>query len=121
MFFFSEESADWPLEKFRVKYGVLVSQPGQMIYDDKRGKARWISKSTRGFATPSGNMTREDWRQQVLTIIKENGMEDLLEQIKQHCRTHCAWLKKEKEEEIELYAMECMASKAFEAWEDFRR
>lgn len=118
MFFFTE-SADWPLEDLRVKYGVLISHSAQMIYDDKRGKTRWITKNSRGFATPSGDMTTEEWRKKVLAIISENGLEDLLEQIKQHCRTHCAWLRNDTE--TELYAMECMASKAFESWTDFGR
>ena len=115
--FFFEEEKEWPLAEFAVQYGVMTNTQIKMIYDDRKGKTRWITESEPGFATPRGNITEREWRQQVEEIIKENGLEELLEQIKAHCRRYCAWLKKESE--LEMYAMECLASRAYESWTEF--
>ena len=90
-----------------------------MKYDDRRGKIRYKSTTEQGFSTKAGDMTKAAWRQQAEEIIRENVLESLLEDIKGHCRMYCAWLKKESE--LELYAMGCLASRAYESWEDFRR
>lgn len=107
------------MESLAVRYEVMMPASTKMVYDDKRGKIRWISQSEVGFATAAGNIKKEDWRQQVWKIIQENGLEELLEQIEEHCRRHCAWLKQEPE--LELYAMDCLASKAYESWTEFGR
>lgn len=115
--FFFTEDAEWPLAELAVRYEVLTNKTIKMIYDDRKGKVRWITESEQGFATAKGNLTKREWRQQAETIIKENGLEELLEQIKDHCRRYCAWLKNESE--LELYAMECLASRAYESWTEF--
>ena len=43
-------------------------------------------------------------------------MEDLLQKIIEHCRK-LAWLK--TEQQLTEYALECLESKAYYAWEDF--
>lgn len=45
------------------------------------------------------------------------GKTELLQRIKDHCREHCAWLKKEKD--VEEYSIECLLSRAYEYWSDF--
>ena len=115
--FFFEEEKEWPLAELAVRYEVLTNKTIKMIYDDRKGKVRWITESEQGFATAKGNLTKREWRQQAETIIKENSLEKLLEQIKDHCRRYCAWLKNESE--LELYAMECLASRAYESWTEF--
>lgn len=118
MIFFFDES-EWPLEKLRVIYGITIPAETKMVYDERRGKTRWISRTEMGVATPSGNFRESEWKEKVQEIIRGNGMDGLLEQIKEYCRGHCAWLK--KEDEIEMHAMECMASRSYEHWDDFRR
>lgn len=121
MFFFSEESADWPLEDLKIKYEVMVTIAIKEIYDNRSGKVRRVTETEQGFAIREGNITKTEWRKRAEKIIHENELDGLLGEIKEHCRKYCAWLKREPESELELYAMQCMASKAFEAWEDFRR
>ena len=117
-FFFTDDT--WPLEHLAVKYEIMITVQTNMVYDDRKGKVRWISNTVPGFATRSaGNITREAWRQQAEAIIHEYGLESLLDEIKDHCRKNCAWIRKEKD--LELYAMQCLASKAYESWTEFGR
>ena len=118
-FFFTEDT--WPLEDLAVKYEVMITKTTRMTYDDRRGKVRWLSETEQGFAIREGNITKPEWRKRAEAIIHENGMDGLLEEIKEHCRRYCAWLARGPESELELYAMQCLASKAYEAWTDFRR
>ncbi len=69
------------------------------------------------YETDLGELLPEEWRKQVMAAVGENGKTDLLEQIKDHCRKHCAWL--HKEEEIEEYALECLVDEAYLYWKDF--
>lgn len=115
IFFFEEEA--WPLEDLAVRYEIMITKGTKIEYDDRRGKIRYKSITEQGFSTKAGEMTKAAWRQQAEAIIHENGLEELLEAIKDHCRRHCAWLRKESE--LELFAMECLASRAYEAWTEF--
>lgn len=45
------------------------------------------------------------------------GKTELLQSIKDHCREHCVWLKKERD--IEEYSIDCLLSRAYEYWPDF--
>ena len=121
IFFFTEESAEWPLEDLKVKYEVMLTVSIEETYDTRRGKVRWISKTEQGFAIREGNISKAEWRSRAEKAIHENGLDSLLEEIKEHCRKYCAWLKREPESELELYAMQCLASRAYEAWENFGR
>lgn len=118
MFFFTED-ADWPLKDLEVKYEVMLTVAVKEIYDNRKGKVRRISETEQGFAIREGNITKAEWRRRAEKIIHENGLDGLLEEIKEHCRKYCAWLKRMPESELELYAMQCLASKAYEAWTEF--
>jgi hypothetical protein len=52
----------------------------------------------------------------MLEAVEEDGLGDLLEGIKAHVRANCLWL---KESDIEHYALCCLSSRAYEAWESF--
>lgn len=119
MFFFTEEPEAWPLEDLKVKYEVMVTTEIKETYDNRTGKVRRISETEQGFAIREGSITKTEWRRRAEEAIHENGMDSLLEEIKEHCRKYCAWFKREPESELELYAMQCLASRAFEAWTEF--
>lgn len=63
-----------------------------------------------------GTMTISEWYQQMRTAIKEEGQEELLKKVIDYCR-RLVWLKTEKQ--IIEYALECIESEAYLAWEDF--
>ncbi|MGN0276470.1 MAG: hypothetical protein ACI4CZ_04675 [Hominisplanchenecus sp.] len=58
----------------------------------------------------------EIWKQRALEEIEAAGEGELLERIKEHCRG-LAWL--HTETEIEEYAIECLCSRAYRAWDGF--
>lgn len=60
----------------------------------------------------------DDWRKKALEAARADGLLDLLEALKEYCRTHLAWL--HKEEEVEEHALECLAGGSYLYWDDFR-
>lgn len=66
-----------------------------------------------------GAMEPEKWRREIHKEIHLAGEEELLEEIKTHCREWCGWLK--EEQEIEDYAMDCLAKRAYLHWKDFKK
>ena len=65
----------------------------------------------------AGRMPLCNWLQLTRDAIAAEGKQELFERIKEHCRTHCAWL--HKETELEEYSLSCLSSGAYEHWEDF--
>lgn len=70
------------------------------------------------YKTKIGDFSPEKWRETVRKAIEDAGETELLEEIKQHCREHCAWL--HKEADIEEHSMECLVSRAYLHWKDFK-
>lgn len=70
------------------------------------------------YKTKVGDFSPKEWRKTVREVIKVAGEEELLEEIKRHCREHCAWL--HKEADIEEYSMECLVDRAYLHWENFK-
>lgn len=70
------------------------------------------------YKTDNGTFTPEVWEEKVRKAIQEAGETELLENLKDHCRKHCAWL--HKESEVHEYAMEVLVSRAYLHWEDFK-
>lgn len=83
---------------------------------DKNGKKVYGFKET--YRTKVGDFSPEEWRKTVLQAIEDAGESDILEEIKRHCREQCAWLCKEKD--IEEHSMECLVSRAYLHWKDFK-
>lgn len=83
-----------------------------------RGNRREITKFKERYKTKAGEFLPEEWKKLTLQEIEKAGKMELLERIKQHCREHCAWLRREPE--IEEYAMGCLCSRAYEYWPDFQ-
>ena len=68
--------------------------------------------------TKAGKMPLDKWVKLMRDAIAAEGKQELLGQIMEHCRAHCAWL--HREAELEKYAMSCLSSHAYEHWEDFK-
>lgn len=85
------------------------------IGKDRNG--RKITESAEYFDTELGRMEIGKWYAAVKEAAEADGLTDLLEAIKEHCRQHCAWLKKETD--VEHYALECLVEGAYNYWPDF--
>lgn len=102
------------VEDFSIKQKLGSSyQKGIEIY---RGKPKKMYGYREVYKTNAGEFEVGEWRNAVREIIELSGESELLEQIKAHCREQCAWL--HKESDIEEYAMECLASRAYRYWKD---
>lgn len=66
-----------------------------------------------------GEMEPEKWRKEIRKEIHLAGEDELLEEIKDHCREWYGWLK--TEQEIGDYAMDCLAKRAYMHWKDFQK
>ncbi len=66
----------------------------------------------------AGPMKLEAWYEAVKAAAVEDGLSELLERIKKHCRKNCAWLR--TEQQIEEYALECLSNEAYKYWDDLK-
>lgn len=91
---------------------------GTGIYEITRlGTRREVLKYAETYKTAGGEYPPEEWRQIVQSCIEASGSGELLERIIGHCRTHCAWLKTDRD--CEEYALEILVSRAYRHWKDF--
>lgn len=86
---------------------------GEHIY---HGRIIKDSKCIEEYVTSVGTFLPEEWIETAKKVVINNGLTDLYEKVQQHCRQF-GWLKTEKQ--IEEHALTCMASHAYEYWEDF--
>ncbi len=80
----------------------------------KDNAGRKITQSAEYFDTELGSMELGQWYAAVKEAAAADGLTELLEAIKEHCRQHCAWLKKETD--VEKHALECLVSGAYNYW-----
>ncbi len=83
----------------------------------KDASGRKITKSAEYYNTPVGRLEIGEWKKRAEEAAAQDGLEDLLAKIKDHCKEHCAWLKNKGD--LELYAIECLVSEAYKHWNDF--
>ena len=65
-----------------------------------------------------GEITVDEWYSLMAQAIEAEGKQELLERIKDHCKK-LAWLRDDKE--ITEYAMKCLSSGAYQAWNRNKR
>lgn len=97
----------------------LGQSVGTGFYELTRiGTRRQITEFRITYRTKAGDFLPQEWRIRILEAIEAEGETPLLEKIEQHCRLHFAWL--HKESEIEEYAANCLAARAYRHWKDFQ-
>ena len=105
-------------EDLAIQYQVGKSYPTGTYRTTRNGYTTMVYKQRMSFLTKCGKeMWPEDWRKEITAAIKAEEKEELLQKILAHVRTHCFWLK--REQEIQDYAMDCLAGRAYLHWEDF--
>ena len=105
------------VEDYRIKFHTGRAESTGQYMVNRRGNTKAITKYVERYETPMGEFLPEIWREEAKEEIKAAGEMELLEQVKEHCRNHCAWLKKENE--LEDYAINCVCNRAYRAWKDF--
>lgn len=106
---------DPKVEEYAIKQRTVRSYPkGEEVF---RGRPKKTYEIRETYQTNAGEFEIDEWRKEIREAIEKSGENELLERIKQHCRENCAWL--HKEEDIEEYAMSCLASRAYRYWNDF--
>ncbi len=106
------------------------------IYEDikpsiRQGRARVIGYSPNPNGTKSritkyeeyhktklGEYSLNDWTALAKLVIKDRGDSELYEKILAYISKY-PWLRREKEEEVEHYACECLVLGAYKHWKDF--
>lgn len=102
-------------------YGILMrvdrGEPTGEYFINRRGNKKEVLKYVERYETKIGEFLPEVWREKALEEIKAAGKMELLEKVKEHCKTHCLWLKKDAEQED--HAISCVCSGAYKHWKDF--
>lgn len=86
------------------------------IGKDKAG--RNILESRETYKTPIGEIEIGKWAKRVEEAARADGKAGLLERIKKRV-SKLAWMQRAGEQEIAIYACECLLEKAYEHWEGF--
>lgn len=105
------------VEDYAINTRIGRAEPTGTYEITRRGTRRAVLKYVSRYETNAGTFLPEEWKEKALEAIKEAGELDLLENIKDHCREQCAWLKKEKD--VEEYAVQCLCNRAYQYWDDF--
>lgn len=84
------------VEDYRIKFHTGRAELTGQYTVNRRGNTKAITKYVERYVTPLGEFLPEIWREKAKEEIKAAGEIELLEQVKEHCRNHCAWLKKRK-------------------------
>lgn len=105
------------LSDYAIHHRIGRSEPTGTTYTTRFGNTRHQNVFKEFYQTDMGEFTPEKWLEvtlEVIRILKEN---KLLEEIKEHVKCNCVWLKNDKE--IEEYSASCLASGAYMHWENF--
>lgn len=105
------------MESYRIRHNCGRSEPTGSYYIARNGKKKEVMKYVNVYDTAVGEFLPEDWKAIVRKCVEEAGAMELLGKIIEHCRTHCVWLKNDKEREE--YALEILVGRSYRAWKDF--
>lgn len=106
------------LNDYKIKLHTFRTAPTGSYEITRNGKRRAVIKGHSFILTEKhGELPEEEWISQVKDCIIQEQLLDLYEAIKEHCRTHCLWLKKESD--LEQYSLECLVGEHYKAWPDF--
>lgn len=105
------------IEDYGIKIRTCATEPTGEYEITRRGTRKAKTKLVERYVSPAGTFLPEEWKKRAMEEIEAAGEMELLKNIKEHCKTHCAWL--HKEEEIEEYAISCLCHRSYRAWEKF--
>lgn len=106
------------IEDYRIKIRTGRAKGTGLYETTRQGRRKEITRYAEEYITAAGRLKPKEWKVKALNEIKKYGEEELLEEIKEHCKK-LPWLK--TEEAREEYSIECLCSRAYRHWEDFRQ
>lgn len=81
------------------------------------GTRRATTKFQETFQTNAGKFTPDKWYEIARSCVESSGTGELFARIKEHCGSHCAWLKNDND--IEEYALNILVGRVYRRWKDF--
>lgn len=105
------------VEDYRIIIIIGSAEPTGQYEVTRKGNRKPVLKYTERYETRAGIFRPEVWKAKVMEEIKADDELELLEKVKEYCRTHCEWLKKENE--LEEYAIDCLCGRIYRCWSDF--
>lgn len=81
------------------------------------GTRRAVTKFQETFRTNAGEFTPDKWYEIARSCVDSSGSGELFARIVEHCRSHCAWLKSDKDREE--YALDILVGRVYHHWKDF--
>ena len=102
------------IEGYAIHYTIHRSEQTGV---DARGRKiyRYITE----YKTDNGIFEPGEWKQKTMDAIRAAEETEILEKIKQYCKKHCFWLRKETE--LEEYAMDCLVHRSYLKWNNFKK
>ena len=105
------------VEDYKIIIRTSSAEPTGQYEVNRKGNRKPVLKYTERYETRAGTFRPEEWKTKALEAIKENGELELLEKIKEYCRNHCAWLRRENE--LEEHTIDCLCGRSYRHWPDF--
>lgn len=90
---------------------------GRFYRTAKGGQKEELAEKEYVRTAAAGTLELNVWCRLMEDAVEHEGKRELLGRITEHCRRHCAWLRQEKK--LLEYALECLSSEAYKAWNDF--
>lgn len=106
------------ISDYAIIHRIGRSESSGTAYTTRSGNVRHKSVFKEFYQTKMGEFSPKLWVEVISEIIRTLQEEKLLEDLKEHVRNNCYWLKTEAD--IEEYSLNCLASGAYMYWEDFK-
>nr|DAK02058.1 MAG TPA: hypothetical protein [Caudoviricetes sp.] len=106
------------ISDYAIHHRIGRSEPTGTTYITRFGNTRHQNVFKEYYKTDMGELTPEKWLEVTLQVIQALAETELLEEIKNHLKCNCVWLKNDKD--IDEYSVSCFASGAYLHWKDFK-
>lgn len=106
------------ISDYAIKHRVGRSESTGSKYTTRFGNTRHKYVFKEFYQTNTGKFTRDRWLEVTRQIVENIQETKLLEEIKDYVKNNCYWLK--TPDEVEEYAINCLASGAYMYWNDFK-
>lgn len=105
------------MEDLHIKHRCGRAMPTGSYETTRIGTRRAVTKFRETFQTNAGEFTPDKWYEVARSCVDGSGSEELLIRIVEHCRSHCVWLKTDKDREE--YALDILVGRVYRHWKDF--
>lgn len=107
----------YKMEDLRINTRIGRAVPTGSYETTRIGTRRAVTKYQETFRTNAGEFTPDKWYEVARSCVDGSGSEELLIRIVERCRSHCVWLKTDKDREE--YALSILVGRIYRHWKDF--